>query len=497
MTSIAIQQFKARYHARQDDVARLRRITDATLANALERAVDRAGIGADAYLCVRDLHTTVRLSLDETDATLAESFGAALADAISNAAAGASPSILYYSSRAQALADVASRAMAGQFGRQWAWKQLGLWSTDAQVSQAAAAELVLRAIAGEPRLAAAVIEWLANKHPLALTALVARATPRAWVRAAREALRAAGAPIDALEEDDAPTDGHEVAASPPIAGTARARAILARSATAQLAGGCARDRHPAVVRALATFAILGSEPSALQAPVEHARSLIAAALQTLRIDADHAPPPRPRDETEADSRSGNVESNLPAAQRIAKRGADADEPLPDVRADVATGHGGLLYLLNVATRIGLAAAMRDDVRLTARGLRWSLHALGMALAGVDATDPAALAFAGLMPDAPPPSSLDDPATSEEAAAIADCRQSIVSALRASLDREDDTGDALLTFICQRPARIAAEPGWIEVRMSLDDVSPDIRRAGVDIDPDWIPWLGVVVRFVYA
>jgi hypothetical protein len=36
-----------------------------------------------------------------------------------------------------------------------------------------------------------------------------------------------------------------------------------------------------------------------------------------------------------------------------------------------------------------------------------------------------------------------------------------------------------------------------VRLSLDDVSTDVRRAALDLDPGWIPWLGVVVRFAYA
>ena len=33
--------------------------------------------------------------------------------------------------------------------------------------------------------------------------------------------------------------------------------------------------------------------------------------------------------------------------------------------------------------------------------------------------------------------------------------------------------------------------------ALEDVSIDIRRTGLDLDPDWVPWLGVVLRFVYA
>jgi hypothetical protein len=42
----------------------------------------------------------------------------------------------------------------------------------------------------------------------------------------------------------------------------------------------------------------------------------------------------------------------------------------------------------------------------------------------------------------------------------------------------------------------AHPGWLEIHFSLDDVATDLRRAGLDLDPGFLPWLGVVVRFVY-
>ena len=31
---------------------------------------------------------------------------------------------------------------------------------------------------------------------------------------------------------------------------------------------------------------------------------------------------------------------------------------------------------------------------------------------------------------------------------------------------------------------------------MDQVATEIRRAGLDLDPGYVPWLGVVVRFIY-
>ena len=35
------------------------------------------------------------------------------------------------------------------------------------------------------------------------------------------------------------------------------------------------------------------------------------------------------------------------------------------------------------------------------------------------------------------------------------------------------------------------------RLALSDVSTELRRAGLDLDPGYLPFLGTVVRFVYV
>jgi len=52
-------------------------------------------------------------------------------------------------------------------------------------------------------------------------------------------------------------------------------------------------------------------------------------------------------------------------------------------------------------------------------------------------------------------------------------------------------------LLHRPGTIFAERGWIDIEMPLGSVDIDIRRAGLDIDPGWIGWLGSVVRFRYV
>ena len=49
----------------------------------------------------------------------------------------------------------------------------------------------------------------------------------------------------------------------------------------------------------------------------------------------------------------------------------------------------------------------------------------------------------------------------------------------------------------RPGRLALTPWSAEVLWPLDTADLALRRAGWDIDPGWLPWIGRVVRFRYG
>ncbi len=132
--------------------------------------------------------------------------------------------------------------------------------------------------------------------------------------------------------------------------------------------------------------------------------------------------------------------------------------------------------------------------LGARPFRWAMHRLALALAPVEENDPAALAFAGLPPDIELPLDREPPGDTETGA-IASMAARIIEHLGALIEWRGDPA-TLIEFVCHRSAEIVADPGWIDVRFSLDEVATEIRRAGLDLDPGYVPWLGVVVRFVY-
>jgi hypothetical protein len=177
--------------------------------------------------------------------------------------------------------------------------------------------------------------------------------------------------------------------------------------------------------------------------------------------------------------------------------ADDDRPLPVVRRRAFTRYGGLLFLLGLLEDLGLPSEMSDYAARSERSFRWMLHRVALRLTSAETDDAAVLAFAGLLPDDAPPSQGEDEPDETEASVIASYASRITEELKVRLsDWRDVPPASLLHFICRRRAEIVADPGWFEVRFSLDDVATEIRRAGLDLDVGYLRWLGAVVKFIY-
>jgi len=154
-----------------------------------------------------------------------------------------------------------------------------------------------------------------------------------------------------------------------------------------------------------------------------------------------------------------------------------------------------LFLLVTAESAGVPDVVLEDPRLRSRTIRWVMHQLAIVLVPVAGDDAAALAFAGLPPHADPPSGV--PASAPETAAIAEAALRWGTATAQRLCRPDADPPEVVSQVACRRGEIVAERGWIEMHFDLADVDVDIRRAGLDLDPGWVPWLGVVVRFLYG
>ena len=542
MTSVTIHHLHTRlsHGAQQGDAAlRLKRLLAEMVERALEPALRRCAVDASGELCVRRVVVpALRLDLAAPDGVLIERWAQAWAEAIQGRLARRDAEVLHYGSRAHALADLLLAASAGDFSRAWAWRRLGLWTADDGVTGSNSAGLVMRALVGEPRAAVAALaqlaqvparfeRWLSQSSATALQALadavqraaggvpaslppgmaVSPAPPAMLARLLRRS--AIGRALASTAASQAPAPGSAMAPDPARADRpdARKRAALAVLVVA--------EAEPALLRAPATrlgplLAALGrggddaspSAPEAVDAPLAGApkapaagQPSVGAAPPSRGHDADPLRPAARADH--AASRPGAEPVHDAAAQPLRAETADAAvaTALPDLRRRARTAHAGVLFLLNLAADLGWPEALLRHTVLEARGVRWCLHRLALTLLPLDARDPAALAFAGLLPDAEPPDG-DPPPDAAETAALGALGADVLRALQARL-REPGASDAeALARVCRRQAEIVADPGWLEVHMALDDVSTVVRLAGLDLDPGWLPWLGLIVRFVY-
>jgi hypothetical protein len=163
----------------------------------------------------------------------------------------------------------------------------------------------------------------------------------------------------------------------------------------------------------------------------------------------------------------------------------------------STDWGGLLFLLATAADAGIPDTVLDDAVLAARPLPWILQGIALRLLPVTARDAAVAAFAATDPEEPPPWELGPPAGDDELARLELVARRWAAATAAALGEPDREPRDVVASIARRRGRVDHAPGWLEIHLDLDQVDVAVRRAGLDLDPGWVPWLGTVVRFVYG
>lgn len=472
---------------------------------------------------------------------------------------GTAVEVVRYASREQALVDMAIQVAGGGRRRAWAWRQLDLWRTDATATDAEAVRELVRTLVRQPASIVPILlqverqgrwpvlaERLEVVHWMSLAAaaldvggvsldrkvLDVRPLPGVVGRMdfeerARQGQADVGAEVSrggawSLEERSAASGaGTSV---PGIAGESAGRVIR----HSRFGRGCPVGRlDPAVERALAVLMILEVDPGWTARPQESwmpfldqiVRLRQSAQVRGRRVKAQGDPGRGGTGGSGMTHRGGGFQEEAGGADLgepgpLAESLESRDDALPeDPRQRGSTRLGGLLFLLNLLPSVGVPG--RVMVGFPGHSLRWVLHRLGMQLAGVAraagraasgaavsegegteslANDPAVLAFAGLSPGTAP--AWDEEATAQDAESLGRLGEAVAKELERRMPGQDPGPGGVLAGVCVRRADIAADPGWIEVRFSLKDVSTEVRRAGLDLDPGYIPWLGVVVTFAY-
>ena len=551
MSALNVSRMRVRYRVPAADAIvrkQLDAILDRVLGDALEPALVLRGVPVSEEICIRAVRASARLRLDAGERDATDLWSAAIADAIFDCVSSSGADVVRYRSRHAALADLALGVAEGRLARVWAWRRLGIWhGPEAPDARGRGAELTF-ALASEPSSVVASLVHVAREGALPeLIHIVAR---EEWVELARAALAAGGASpgiVDVAVErelaqralDGRPPIVRATSTSPATMHTSSASpsTVAAHVARTSLLARAAAGIDPIAAEtaaALAVLAWLEADPAAVGAASVH------RAVDVVLDVARGLAPQRARRKSGKTVDVGGVDSvedalplpvteeaEHPAAHEIAEQRVDdryAPEALASLPGDEATpgptdesittgdvaaveddglparaltSYGGLLFLLSVLDELDVPATASRTAPLARRPLRWTLHRLALALVPVALDDPGALAFAGLPPDAEPPGDDERQETDDERLALADIAQQVEEHLVERLAQADIPRTELLDFVCRRRGEIVFDPGWLELRLPLDEVSVELRRAALDLDPGWLPWLGVVVRFVYG
>jgi hypothetical protein len=521
MDILRIRRFQARYHlppSRRSERERLDKLLNLVLSDTLERALERIRISPYEEICIRNLHVPVRLSLTASDSSLAMAWSLTLAEAIIRARNGSYvPGVVRYSSRVHALVDLALGVASGNLARIWAWRLAGIWTGPEAPDRTTAADQLFGALQKESTAIVPVLKALAGlaRTTLSFTRFAGMLSNNQWFGLARAALTAAGFSPGLLAGMDVPgiaeleSLAHHILVASPLA-----RAIselpqtffesveMRRSFAALLllAYDPGTMKSPTRSRALVSALADAMHPVAFppQTPKvhpvpnlephiwEHRQPDFRSPSLKARPYSDISPPERQRPQVDTSSLEGQ---QYPKTSDWQPESCEGEEAPVVISRRVVTHFGGLLFLLGLMEDLGLPDEI--PVQFYRRPFHWVLHQLALNLVPAEADDPAVLAFAGLMPDVRPPSLDDEPPTEAEAAIIASFVRRLEMELEERLQRKHP-----IPFVCYRHAVIEADPGWIEVRFALDEVSTEIRRAGLDLDPGYVSWLGLVLKFVY-
>ena len=518
-------------------------------ANVLEDALRTASLpdGGGRMLLVRRL-ALGRLAADAPAASIALALERAVARAAGEWRHGASTeagaaAVVWFRDPLDAHLALAQRLLSGSAPREWYWSlSVPRWTQGPRLGEAL--REIAFSLAALDEAPAALPQWFAalvgSGHGELLAAALREEDVAPLARAAAVSFGPPGRPRTAAAP--AAADASPRPDAPRVPAPARGRAVHRLIAAMLRAAGGPSVSASFAAAEKATRIEPGSMPVwATSAPSARAGDAVlalgpgAATRADLRDPVGGDPPSLIRVVREAPGANAEARNDWQAGRTSAV-------PVP-----VTTSAGGLLFLLNALARIGYAAWIAEQPA-------WARHdvarrVLGRVLARLDvaAADPVRRALETRpLPATHPrrfaaPSSWRDGLLSGEGpllvsssggsgrlhdasgrlllgawrgprpqALLQDCRRATrTSAVPGRLDAEVvEAWDVALrrwarryaemglAELVLRPGRLTATPTHVDARFELGAAGLRVRRAGLDLDPGWLPWFGRVVTFHY-
>jgi hypothetical protein len=481
-----IRHWHNRYRAQQPLSADVYRQWDESLAHLDVDTALAELVARDEWVLIRTLPLSARWRTEDGPAQAGAAWGQSLAQSLRRALEHEGPNVVRYRDGRAAVADMLYHAALGDTTRCWAWQQMGLIGA----AEASAPELLaaaVRAMVAEPtEIWPALMRLLqADAATGAWTGLMRTLSTPAWqelLLTAPQTRPFALAATTATPGTVLPDLDSTAAAL--LLAWARSQPLLARRQAEALAVLLAVMSRPVA------SAVPSARPPTLAQLTAAARQLVAGLLSghtsALRREATH----NAHDAEQQELTPAQAEQRRQERREQADAATDELPPLPalpEVAKWRATEWGGLLFLLRLLPASGALDALPGAAEIPL--FLWRLATRLQ----VPLTDPALWAFCGDW----------QPGAAELNAEPDNWAELDALAARVASDWAEwlathlpDVPAPRLEAVCRRSGRIRFEAGWIELHLPLDAADVRLRRAALDLDPGWLPWLGCVVRICY-
>ncbi|MEP4888886.1 MAG: hypothetical protein ABJV04_02570 [Aliiglaciecola sp.] len=157
---------------------------------------------------------------------------------------------------------------------------------------------------------------------------------------------------------------------------------------------------------------------------------------------------------------------------------------------------GLLYVLNILKQPewqqNLAVLLDKPYPVIEQ-----LNLLGEYLLPQGTLDPAMKVFSGELFAVEPVQKNGSLISGADHSAYQRFAEEIKGALFVGLGQPQNSNETkVFEHLCQRKGRIEYQGGWVNIVFEMEAIDTQIRGAGLDLDPDYVPWLGYVVKFYY-
>jgi len=529
-TQLHIHQFNTRYRLSsktRDSHSRLDRVLREVMDHALEEAIDELGIAGNEELCIRELFSLVHIPLQQSDSQMVMQLSRALALAIQDSVTRAdSQQVVRFASRLHALVDFTSGVAYNRLQRAWAWRQLGFIDDKTTLTLQTATQQLVDTLQAEPELMMPLFTNIARDDRL--LALFKRLQTEQWLRLSQAlagTLISHAVPLPTqLVDRQKPTQNQFQMAESQLQKSRIAQTLLTSpqsflQADVPLAAlmvliaaelDCAVFSRPqnwltewlallgrTVVNAQPALTVLAGDwlpelpsKSELNQPQEnHGLAddpVVSQDQPQLNKSATAGQHTNGTDEIE---HGVSDEINIATHDELLSKVPEWNQP-----ELINTQWGGMFLLYGLMDQLALPQQMMNDNVLTERSFGWLLyHFARMLLSQQD--DASCLLFAGAIPGEPLLWEDENEPGEQEQEALHYHLKSLTDCLFERLEWQGESSE-MLEWLCYRPAGLRIESGWLSVTFSLDAVDTRIRRAMLDLNPDYLPWLGRVVEIVY-